>query len=245
MAPMRFLLAGLVCSISLSPTVLPTAKPMSAAYRPGIGQTSIGSIPLSRTAEARIRVPLLACWWRIPAVLVSGGEGKRAFVVASFLRRRHTIVPSLRIRRPYLDNLATIERRSTPRPHLAHARSGACCRARARRGRTGSSGSTATTMQGRLAEVSSRLRNWCGACDRRLDRWPRQRRGPTAAAPFERGSTRALDDRVRIPGSHSAPAERAIRAWVTPGRPRYPWSVASFEPRCYDWRQEAEGDERR
>jgi hypothetical protein len=51
-----------------------------------------------------------------------------------------------------------------------HARSGTCCCARARRGRTGSSGSTAAITRSRLAEVSVRLSGWCSACERRLDR---------------------------------------------------------------------------
>jgi hypothetical protein len=192
MAPMRFARRPGI-SISSSPTALPTAKLMSA-YRPGIEQTPIGLIPLSCALRKRAFAfrcspvggasRLYLCWRRRRESL------RRRWG----LRRRHTIVPSANgavtsIISPRLSGQLGL---------TLHARSGACCRARARRGRTGSFGSTATTMRGRLAEVSSRLCNWCGACDRRLDRWPRQRLSPTAAAPIVRQFTRARRPR-RIP----------------------------------------------
>src|SRR4029077_11632784 len=61
-----------------------------------------------RTAEARIRVPLLACWWRIPVVLVlaeKAGEPSSSLVSPTQAHYR-----SEREWRSYLDNLAAIER---------------------------------------------------------------------------------------------------------------------------------------
>jgi hypothetical protein len=157
-------------SISVSPTALPTAKPMSA-YRPGVEQTSIGSIPLSCALRKRafaFRCSPVGGAFRLCLCLRRRRESLRR---PSCLRRRRIIVPRA-------NGAVTwkISLRSSGRPGLTwHARSGTCCRARARRGRTGSSGSTAATMRGRLAEVSTRLCGWCGACDQRLDRWPRPR----------------------------------------------------------------------
>jgi hypothetical protein len=161
-------------SISVSPTASPTAKPI-AAYRPGTGQTPIGSIPLSCALRKRacafrcspaggaFRLPL--CWQRKRVSL------RRP----SCLRRKHTIA---RIANGTGTSIIS------PRLHgqrglTLHVRSGACCRAPARRARTDSSGSTATTMRSRLAEVSTRPFGWCGACDQRLDRRPLQRLSQT------------------------------------------------------------------
>ena len=97
-----------------------------------------------RTAEARIRVPLLACWWRIPAVLVlaeKAGEPSSPLVSPTQAHYR-----SEREWRRYLDNLAAIER--STRPHLARS-------------------------------IGHMLCGWCGACDRRLDQWPRRRLNAT------------------------------------------------------------------
>jgi hypothetical protein len=70
-----------------------------------------------RTAEARIRVPLLACWWRIPAVLVlaeKAGEPSSPLVSPTQAHYR-----SEREWGRYLDNLAVVARSS--RPHLARS----------------------------------------------------------------------------------------------------------------------------
>jgi hypothetical protein len=70
-----------------------------------------------RTAEARIRVPLLACWWRIPAVLVlaeKANEPSSPLVspTQGHYRSEHEW-------QHYLYNLAAIER--STRPHLARS----------------------------------------------------------------------------------------------------------------------------
>lgn len=70
-----------------------------------------------RTAEARIRVPLLACWWRIPAVLVLAEKAREPS--SSLVSPTQAHYRSEREWRSYLDNLATIER--STRPHLARS----------------------------------------------------------------------------------------------------------------------------
>jgi hypothetical protein len=71
-----------------------------------------------RTAEARIRVPLLACWWRIPAVLVMA-EKARDPSSSPPVSPTQAHYRSEREWRRYLDNLAAIER--STRPHLARS----------------------------------------------------------------------------------------------------------------------------
>jgi hypothetical protein len=70
-----------------------------------------------RTAEARIRVPLLACWWRIPAVLVLAEKAREPSSSPVSPTQAH--YRSEHEWRRYLDNLATIER--SARPHLARS----------------------------------------------------------------------------------------------------------------------------
>ena len=127
----------------------------------------------------------------------AGGEGGRAFVVSG-VSDAGTL--SFRARMAAVTSIIS-PRLSGQLGLTLHARSGACCRARARRGRTGSSGSMATTMRGRLAEVSSRLCNWCGACDRRSDQWPRRRLNATNRSFIRRPDS--------IPGS--SPGDRNFR----------------------------------
>jgi hypothetical protein len=71
-----------------------------------------------RTAEARIRVPLLACWWRIPAVLVLA-EKARDPSSSPLVSPTQAHYRSEREWGRYLDNLAAIER--STRPHLARS----------------------------------------------------------------------------------------------------------------------------
>jgi hypothetical protein len=68
-----------------------------------------------RTAEARIRVPLLACWWRIPAVLVLAEKAASLPIVSPTQAHYRSEREWVR----YLDNLAAIER--STRPHLARS----------------------------------------------------------------------------------------------------------------------------
>jgi hypothetical protein len=68
-----------------------------------------------RTAEARVRVPLLACWWRIPFTLVLAEKGTAPSSALVSPTQAH--YRSEREWGRYLDNLATIER--STRPHLA------------------------------------------------------------------------------------------------------------------------------
>jgi hypothetical protein len=71
-----------------------------------------------RTVEARTRVPLLACWWRIPAVLVLAEKGRdpSSLPLVSPTQAHYR---SEREWGRYLDNLAVIER--STRPHLARS----------------------------------------------------------------------------------------------------------------------------
>jgi hypothetical protein len=71
-----------------------------------------------RTAEARIRVPLLACWWRIPAVLVLA-EKARDPSSSPLVSPTQAHYRSEREWGRYFDNLAAIER--STRPHLARS----------------------------------------------------------------------------------------------------------------------------
>lgn len=68
-----------------------------------------------RTAESRIRVPLLACWWRIPAVLVLAEKASEPSSPLVSPTQAH--YRSEGEWRRYLDNLAAIEQ--STRPHLA------------------------------------------------------------------------------------------------------------------------------
>ncbi len=70
-----------------------------------------------RTAEARIRVPLLACWWRIPAVLVLAEKASEPSSPLVSPTQAHYRSEREWLR--YLDNLAAIER--STRPHLARS----------------------------------------------------------------------------------------------------------------------------
>jgi hypothetical protein len=70
-----------------------------------------------RTAEARIRVPLLACWWRIPCVIVLAEKGSGP--PSPMVSPTQAHYRSEREWNRYLDNLAAIERSS--RPHVAHS----------------------------------------------------------------------------------------------------------------------------
>lgn len=70
-----------------------------------------------RTAEARIRVPLLACWWRIPAVLVLAEKAREPS--SPFVSPTQAHYRSEREWGRYLDNLGAIER--STRPHLARS----------------------------------------------------------------------------------------------------------------------------
>src|SRR5580700_1783531 len=68
-----------------------------------------------RTAEARMRVPLLACWWRIPFTLVLAEKAREPSSPIVSPTQAH--YRSEREWDRYLDNLAPIAR--STRPHLA------------------------------------------------------------------------------------------------------------------------------
>jgi len=68
-----------------------------------------------RTAEARVRVPLLACWWRIPFTLVLAEKAREPSSPIVSPTQAH--YRSEREWDRYLDNLAPIAR--STRPHLA------------------------------------------------------------------------------------------------------------------------------
>jgi hypothetical protein len=70
-----------------------------------------------RTAEARIRVPLLACWWRIPCVLVLAEKGNGS--ASAFASPTQAHYRSEREWSHYLDNLAAVSR--STRPHIVRS----------------------------------------------------------------------------------------------------------------------------
>jgi len=70
-----------------------------------------------RTAEARVRVPLLTCWWRIPFTLVLAEKAREPSSPIVSPTQAH--YRSEREWGRYLDNLAVIER--STRPHLARS----------------------------------------------------------------------------------------------------------------------------
>jgi hypothetical protein len=71
-----------------------------------------------RTAEARFRVPLLACWWRIPAVLVLAEKANEP-PSSPLVSPTQAHYRSEREWGRYLENLAAITR--STRPHLARS----------------------------------------------------------------------------------------------------------------------------
>jgi SAM-dependent methyltransferase len=70
-----------------------------------------------RTAEARIRVPLLACWWRIPSVLVLAEKACEPLPALVSPTQAH--YRSEREWGRYLDNLTSITQ--STRPHLVRS----------------------------------------------------------------------------------------------------------------------------
>jgi hypothetical protein len=70
-----------------------------------------------RTAEARVRVPLLACWWRIPSVLVLAEKAREPSAPIVSPTQAHYRSEGEWGR--YLDNLTSITR--STRPHIVRS----------------------------------------------------------------------------------------------------------------------------